>query len=338
MSSSARVQRAPFFARAVACARRHFCSPAGSLRRVALLLAALLVGAVPSVAAQIPSQLHVRWSSSSCPRDQAFDRELTRLLGDDASGVERSEIEVHIDTAEGSTSVVMQLRLDVAAGRSERTLALATCADARHAAALLIGTALEQARASAPSVSEPPEPQVPSAWHAQVGVLADLSTLPGLTGGPDVQLGWERAGLRLRVAGHYLVARETRDDDSALVAAIDHFAGSLGAAYVWPIGPLHIGPTVDAEVGALRARGRGEAGRPTDSARWAAALLGATAELPTHERLTLALSVQVGVPLSRPDFSLVDEDPFYTTAPATFRACLGARLRFGFKNEPGRGQ
>lgn len=327
-------------ARATAGARIFHRVPAGTLRVAWAVVAALLVSSVANASAQLPTQLRVRWTSTSCLRGGEFDRELTRLLGDAANAIEPSEIEVQIQASGGDEgpAYVLRLQLDVAAGRSERTLSLASCADARHAAALLIGTALEQGRATRPPASDEAAAQVPRAWHVQLGLLGDFGTLPELSGGPDAQVGWERAGLRLRAAAHYFFARDVADNDSQLVAAIDQLAGALGAAYLWSLGPLRLGPTVDAELGMLRARARGEEGRPTKSARWGAALLGLGAELPTSERLTFALSVQASVPVWRPSFSLIDEMAFHETAVVGFRAGLGVRVRLGFKNEPARGQ
>jgi len=306
------------------------------------LMCALSMWFATPLQAQLPPQLRVRWlGAQSCARDVEFDRELTRLLGADAHTIESGQVELRIDELAddgGRAGYRLRLQLEVAEGKSERVLELASCAELRHAAALLVATALEHRQPTSlpaqPAVRRPRD----DVWHVRLGLLADLGTLPAASAGPSAGLGWERGRFRLAVQAHYLFAREASDSTSRLVAEIDQFAAALGVAYLWTLGPVRLGPTLDAELGVLRARARGEQGSPEGTALWGTALVGALAELPTGGRLTLALSLQLSLPPWPPTFSLAGEEPFYETAALGFRAGLAARVRLGFKNEPVRGQ
>jgi hypothetical protein len=274
------------------------------------------------------SVVRVRWVAPlDCPRGD-FDRELSRLLGADPP---EASAEVDVSTlADGPRRYQLSLQLTAAAHQGKRELDLASCADVRHAAALLIATALQEEASAAHATRG-------SGWRMQLAALGDAFSLPGLSGGPELGIAWYSGGLRVSLDARYLLARQASDDDSALRADFDLFAGSLGAAYLRPVGPFGLGPSVGLELGWLRGRSTGEQASDGGSL-WASALVGGRAELPVSDRFGLLLGAQLSVPMRRTSFSLAGESPFYQTRPVGLRLTIGINIGFGDKRSDGDGQ
>ena len=253
----------------------------------------------------------------------------------------------------------------------EREVELASCAEAQEAAALLIATAIDpdavmRAKPPEPQPAEPPPavptsaepkpaepepatkperspqpdaatdprpgPARPSAWSLTARGLLDLFSLPKPSGGPALGVLFSGSRYRLWSEARYLWARRAEAHDGSAAADVDLFAAALGGAYVWPFGELVVGPSIELELGALRARGlnAGMGTTPhTQAALWGATDIGAVAGYGVHRRVGLELSMYAGIPMSRPGLALRDENPFYTTAPVTMRVAVGLRVSLG---------
>jgi hypothetical protein len=101
---------------------------------------------------------NIAWRAQADCTREGFDAELARLLAGSPALQRPFAAEVRL-----GKSFVMELRLEHAGARSERTLRLASCSDAQRASALLIATAIDPERTqlsqSTPSPAAP-EPAV----------------------------------------------------------------------------------------------------------------------------------------------------------------------------------
>jgi len=303
----------------------------GALPAVACYLAILLILALAArTRADASDLLKIRWVAPlDCPRGD-FDRELTNLIGDTPPPAQ-AEVDVSA-LSFGPRRYHLSLRLTAADQPATRELELASCADVRHAAALLIATALQDASADLPPTA------AGSGLQLRVGAVGDALSLPAISGGPEIGIAWRMRGLRVGIEGRYLFAREASDDDSQLRTDVDLLAGSLAGAYVFPLGPLAVGPGLAVELGRLGAAARGEQAGDQGGTLWVSALVGGRIELPLNGTFGLMLAAQLSVPLRRPSFSLAEEQPFYETSSLGLRLAIGMNIQLGDKRTASTGQ
>jgi len=301
-----------------------------ALPAVACYLAVLLILLFAvRTRADASDPLKIRWVAPlDCPRGD-FDRELTSLLGDTPPP---AQAEVDVSALPfGPRRYHLSLRLMAADQPATRELELASCADVRHAAALLIATALQDAN------GRPPPTAAGSGLQLRLGAVGDALSLPAISGGPEIGIAWRMNGLRLGIEGRYLLAREASDDDSQIRTDVDLLAGSLAGAYVFPLGSVAVGPTLAVELGRLGATARGEQARD-GGALWVSALVGGRVELPLNGTFGLVLAAQLCLPLRRPSFSLAAEQPFYETSRLGLRLAIGMNIQLEDKRTAGTGQ
>jgi hypothetical protein len=312
--------------------RSHACY----LHRVAKLggLLSFLILAAPA-RADLPPEVSIRWSGV-CPRPFALEAEVSQLLGERPQ-LPATEFEVDVDQQRNGYELTLEV--ESAANDAQRKVQLASCQEAQDAAVLLIATAIDPdavLRVQKPTPPPPPPPEPvrpkppPHRWSLWLRGLFDLQSLPGPTVGPSVGGLWQQARWRAWLDLRYLPARTASARNQDLEARVDLFAAALGGAYVWGFGSFRVGPALELEAGALRARGRGQVRSRTDAARWGAVELGAVGAYRATERIGVELGLFAGVPLRRPELGaqgLVDS--FYTTSPATMRLALGARVSLG---------
>jgi hypothetical protein len=155
----------------------------------------------------------------------------------------------------------------------------------------------------------------------------DTHSLPGVTAGPSLGVDFSRRRFHGWAEARYLVARRAYDQDSSLIADIDLFMGALGLAKLWKLGPVRLGPCLEVELGALRARGAGERDASTRASVWVSSPVGVLVSYPRAGRVAdLGMSALVSVPWLRTPFALGEEQPFYTTRKASFRVALWLAL------------
>jgi hypothetical protein len=282
--------------------------------------------------AQLPARVSLRWSSdASCPKPETFDAQVAERLGTGVAKLQPVELEVRIDEGRGG---LFRLALEAETAEAElaREVELVSCAEAQRAAVVLVATALAPER-----VGRAREEQVPARWTLRAGLLGDLRSLPGPSGGPTLGVGYaplER--LRLWADARYLFARET-EPLGAQRAQIDLAALAVGAAGVWTRGAWLVGPGLELEAGALRGRAAGPSAAGSRAAPWLAVWAGTLAGY-CAGRVCFLLAILVGVPLLRPEFVLQDPSQVYRTAALGARAQLGVAITLGAKKRAGAGQ
>ncbi len=300
------------------------------------LLAILLLAG--SARADLPPEVSIRWSGA-CPRPFGLEAEVSQLLGGKRPQLAKTEFEVEVDEERGGYELALEV--DSAASKAERTVRVATCQEAQDAAVLLIATAIDpdavlrvQKPPPPPPPPQPPEPPQPKAppyrWSVVLRGTFDLQSLPGPTVGPSFGGLWQDRRWRAWVDVRYLAGRTASARDADVEARLDLFAASLGGAQVWTWGPVVLGPALELEAGALRARDvRGQVRSKNDSGPWGSVQLGAIAAYRATERIGAELGVFAGVPLWRPELSAGGVGAFYTTASVTMRLALGIRVSLG---------
>jgi hypothetical protein len=334
-------------------------------RTCALIILACALFALAMSTHAVASAQDVSWRApASCPRE-AFDAELARLLAGNTVRFDAS-VQLTPRSAGWSTTVTVddatrKLQLATCA-EAQRTAALliATAIAPERMAAVAPEppvvestsaasppekltpeklTPLESApvasapRESAPVASEAaPEPPItapasPRDLRLRLGALLALFSLPDVSGGPTLGVEYVRWGLVSWIDARYLVARRTGDNDSSLLADVDLFAAGLGAAWLWKLGPVQLGPLLELEAGLLRARGQGERNAQAAASAWLAPALGARVDTQLSRRTAASLYGAASLPLWRPGVQLGDEAAFYTTPPSGFR--LGFVIRVG---------
>jgi hypothetical protein len=136
------------------------------------------------------------------------------------------------------------------------------------------------------------------------------------------------------LARHLLARRAKAKEHEAFELEASLFAGALGTALVWALGPCALGPALEVELGYLRARGDGDMDLEgkNRSQPWGSAQLGAVAAYDPYARFGLQLGLYAGTPLRRQlQFFAVegDDEPIFTTTSITMRLALAARVSFG---------
>jgi hypothetical protein len=275
----------------------------------------------PPLLAEASEESPIRWQGPpSCPRRAQFDSQLERLLSRRSAGLGRSVAQVRV-VERGLDGFALHVTIVAPYGRSERDLTVSTCAQAQHAAALLIAAAVDlDEESSDETLYQESESEI----LLRAGALADGGSLPAVTVGPTIGVLFSGASVRGWVDARYFVPRRARDRDSSLVADLDLFVGALGIARLWKVGALALGPCVELEVGALRARATGELDARSGATLWLGSSAGVMVSHPRSARRVadLGLSLLMSVPWLRQPFALGTEMPFYVTSTFGFRAAI----------------
>ncbi len=308
--------------------------------RVVLVLAVWL--AATQVRAQAAPAIEVAWKAKGvgerCTKPAGVEAEVSALAGS-AAAQESAHFAVEVEALpEG------RQRLSVArAGTGTRDRELASCAEAREAAVLIMATALGAEASAAQAPSEPVEAQETGASiSAEMGVaprftltlsaLLDVFTLPGVGAGPALSAGYAHGLLRAGISARYLPAREVPGVPGGATIRIDSFAGSVHAGALFRFASTAFGPRAELELGNLRGRASGVMDKVTGNTFYAALFAGAELELWLHSRIGLSLLVLAGPALRRPRFALEDNIGRYTTRALVLRAGLGITVRIDSKD------
>lgn len=334
-------------------------------------LVALALSTPLPVAAQLPEQIRIAWGEdSACPRPEALEADVARLLG--SRSEKMSELELNIQVVRsGRESFALTFVVDDLTRRAERRVQLASCEEVREAAVLLIATAIDPAavlrpappppipaeppaapneqppQAAATDAPPPPSARTPASaatrerparrrlaaarWSLLVGALGDLQALPGASGGPS--LGASLAGRSTAVwtQARYLFPREV-EGESDPRSELDIFAAGLGASYAVTLGPTRLGPAAELEFGMIRTQNRGERRDDNAATRWGNALLGGLFSLWPRARVGVELGLFAGLPIWRPELRLRDGSLRYQTDSWSLRATLTLRVSLGSKD------
>lgn len=298
---------------------------------------------------------------SACPRPVRLESEIAAMLGAPLASARALRADVAV--AQQAELYRLTLRVEDAEGRAERDVALRSCAEVERAVVLLVTTALQMdaVAPTPPDVTEPPFepvevpvapvepvltatpivreqpprapswllPREPPSWWLRLGAGLDVASLPSATAGLFVGVGMHLRPWRVWIDGRYLLPREHVDPASAQPAEIGLFAAALGGSLALALRRLSLGPALELELGAQRARVLGEHADGSTHTAWVAVLCGGHADLALRSGVALALDVLLGIPLRRPSFAVDDQPFFYRTGALTGRIVLGVQVHLG---------
>jgi hypothetical protein len=197
---------------------------------------------------------------------------------------------------------------------------------------LLMAMALDPALQEAPPPAPKPPPGAQATPKLQLGVsiagLFDARSLPGLSGGGSVGAALDLRGARLSLEARGIAPRSLTGLPEGGAAQLGLWAGALGLAYRFRLGPVWLGPALQLEIGALQLRASGVPEAHDASTLWAAGAAGGTCELSLTPRWRLALNVLGSVPFTRPQFGLIGEPFRFTVPAAALRITFGVEFWF----------
>ncbi len=299
----------------------------------------------------------LEWSDSTgrCPAPAEPEREIARLLGDNAPTQAAS---FRAEVSEHAAGFNLALGERDGARSGTRNVQLATCQEVQEAAILLVAMALQGDAAlleSAPPAEEPAEPEAkeepsatevgssdPSARGARWATLRDslrleagavlaAKALPHVSGGPAFGVSVRalevlRLGLSMRYLAKASVAKSELLPGAEASAAL--WTSVFEAQLTFAQGALTWGPAAELELGALRAHAKGTT-ESRGKAAWASLGAGMAAAVAVHRRVEITSRALLSLPFTRPQLALDASAPFYTTPPVGFRLLIGVRCTFG---------
>jgi hypothetical protein len=244
-----------------------------------------------------------------------------------------------------------------------REIAARTCQALAHAAAVVIALALDPSHDDTPIDAGPPEqrseemtqpvprdplpaptpvaeppskppavispkaaPRVRAAIGAGGALVSGL--LPDLGGGVGLSATLRLGRFRAGIAGTYWF-RQNPSFQGAAGAAFDMLEAGAFGAYLFPLGPVGIGPSVSAEACHVRVEGFGIREPWARSTSWPAAAIGARLEAHLTTWLAAFVRADVVVPIAAPTFTLEttrDAVRLHEPGPAAPRGIVGAEI------------
>ena len=282
--------------------------------------------------------LSVTWlTAPDCLQTEQLETEIARLVGAEVSREQAPSFQAQFSATDGGHHQLV-LRTRSQAGESVRTVIVASCEQLRELTVVLIAATIDphsapadQLGSPAPQASAEPTLWQRRTWSLVVGALGDWQSWPRVSGGPLAGLSLALAPAWLWIDARYLLPRGADTEFVQVESRFQLFAAALGAARMWRLAGLSLGPCLELELGYLRGHVRG-ADEPTNGgAAWIGALGGGLFDQALTPRVSVQLRALFGVPFYRQQFGLVGEPPFHTTAPYTIRVLLGFRITLGPK-------
>lgn len=286
------------------------------------LLAATLLGMLLISQRALAHDLSLSWSApAGCPGLAELQAGLTTRhkqlvqLGPDAP--------VRIDATvtrdrEGFRLVLVE---HTESGESRRELYTKSCNELARAT-LLVASLLLSTPPGAKAVDEtaepPPSPpasaQVRPTWHATLAGVLDAGKLAVFAPGAAVKLGVDLDALRIRVGALYLAPRSTAIEQApGAQVVLQLMAAEAALCYGWTRAP-RLSSCAYAELGSLRAQGRGLAQDEDSASLWIAGGLGMQLSVGLSSWLELEGELSLGVPLQRAQFATRDLGVVYRVA------------------------
>jgi hypothetical protein len=198
-------------------------------------------------------------------------------------------------------------------GESRRELYTQSCNELARAtllvASLLLSTppgAIAVDEAAAPSLEPRPTTQVRPSWHATLAGVLDAGKLAVFAPGAAVKLGVDFDALRIRVGALYLAPKSVAIEQAPGARVIlQLMAAEAALCYGWTRAP-RLSSCAYAELGSLRAQGRGLAQDEDTASLWIAGGLGAQLSVGLASWLDLEGELSLGVPLQHAQFATRD--------------------------------
>jgi hypothetical protein len=158
---------------------------------------------------------------------------------------------------------------------------------------------------------EPTERAWRASWHVTVAGALDAGKLAVFAPGASVKLGVDLDALRLRVGALYLPPRSVAIEQvSGARLVLQLMAAEATLCYGWTRAP-RLSSCAYAELGSLRAQGRGLAQDENASSLWLAAGLGLQLSFSLSSWLELESELSLGAPFQRAQFATRDVGPVH---------------------------
>lgn len=319
--------------------------------------ASLLV--VGTVRAQIPltneaearSAIDLTWRAiDGCPNAETVEREVTQLLGPDFRAA--SPPKATATVRRGGEGFVVDVATEIEGVVGTRTVSASTCERVAHATAIVLAFSFEHARTAeghahdAGVSAAPAAPAAPAEPPADdrrasststsdssfvVGAfgVANVGVLPRTAFGPELQVGWSRAGYRVDVGAAWFppVAATV---DPARGGDFELVVGSIRGCRTWHLGArVGAGPCLAFEGGVMTGEGKGillpDAGKNSWFAARAGGLLTAESGI---SRLRWALALDAEVPITHDEFAVDGIGVVHRNAVVAGRGSLGLEASF----------
>jgi hypothetical protein len=279
------------------------------------LLAATLLGMLLFSQHALANELALSWNApSGCPGLAELQAGLeTRQkrpvqLGPDAP------LEIAANVTRDRDGFRLELVTHTESGDSKRELYTQSCNELARATLLVASLLL-----STPSAATPPRDGVeqrmaiePAAaptrvsWHATLGGVLDAGKLAVFAPGATAKLGVDVDATRIRVAALYLAPRSVAIDQApGARVVLQLMAAEASVCYGWTRAP-RLSSCAYAELGSLRARGRGLAQDEGTSSLWLAGALGLQLSFKLSSWLELESELSLGAPLRRAQLATRD--------------------------------
>lgn len=279
------------------------------------LLAATLLGLLLFSQRVLASDLTLSWRApAGCPGLAELQAGLTTRhkrpvqLGPDAP------LRIDATVTRDGDGFRLELVTRTESGDSRRELFTESCNELARAT-LLVASLLLSTPPPATSASETAEPQVDrpvsssrtrASWHVTLAGVLDAGKLAVFAPGATVKLGVDFDALRIRVAALYLAPRSVAIAQApGAQVVLQLMAAEASLCYGWTRAP-RLSSCAYAELGSLRAQGRGLAQDEDSASLWAAGGLGVQLGVRLSSWLELEGELSLGVPFQRTQLATRD--------------------------------
>ncbi|HTU58330.1 MAG TPA: hypothetical protein VMF89_07850, partial [Polyangiales bacterium] len=199
-------------------------------------------------------------------------------------------------------------------GDSRRELYTQSCNELARAT-LLVASLLLSTPAAARVVDETAAPKAATharpSWHVTLAGVLDAGKLAVFAPGAAVKIGVDFDALRIRVGALYLAPRSVAIDQApGARIVLQLMAAEAALCYGWTRAP-RLSSCAYAELGSLRAQGRGLAQDEDTASLWIAGGLGAQLSVGLSSWLDLEGELSMGMPLRRAQLATRDLGTVY---------------------------
>jgi hypothetical protein len=319
------------------------------MRPAPLLLAGFVAGGVAAPAEAAASPVTLDWvAPDACPSGAAVSSAIDRSLG---GGPAPAAVHARVVVSQEGGTFHAEIELGDPGHGNTRSIDAESCAALADAVALVVALAADSV--AAPPPRETPRPDAASSsppaaspaadshaltapaprdnWFAGASFLLDTAILPGTAAGANVALGYGPSRTTVEIDGAFLAPQDATLVDRPSQGARMWLAhAGARACYAAIAGQFELGPCAGAGVVWIVAHGfGGPPDQPSDATgTTAVGALGARAGLRAGRHLTLRLTADAVLPLSRPRFAIDGGGDVFRVPAASLRASLGAEVSF----------
>jgi hypothetical protein len=284
------------------------------MRLLAATLWSLLLYSHPALA----SELTLSWRApEGCPTLANLQAGLESRLHRPVQLGPGAPIQVEAAVARDRAGFQLDLRTHTEAGDSRRELYTQSCNELARATLLHASLLLSTLAAPAAAEAAPAPRVLATHMHLTAAAVVDAGRLPVLAAGAAARLGIDVDAFRLQAGALYLAPRSTAlEPASGANASLQLTAATLAACYALTRAPRLL-PCAFAELGSLRAAGRGLAQDERTQSLWLDAGLAAQLSFGVTSWLDFETELSAGIPLRRPQLATRDLGVVYRV-PALF--------------------